>query len=353
MSDNKRLIPINELKPGMIASMDIGFQGKVLLAKGIVITQSLIDKLKNIYIVDKVEVFLENDSDKVLIVKMKTVKELENTFNEFSSSMQDIFNDLSALSTPDLDEVRKFSKRIQEEFMSEGIAIKNIISYGSRDDSLYRHSMNVTVISLILGKWLGLNYMQMNSLIYSSILHDFGKMQISKEILNNEGKLISEDYETFKTHPVIGYRFIKQIPHMDPSIVKAVLMHHERADGSGYPLQVKEDKIPMYAKIIAIADTFDNANSNRYSEEIGGPFDALKVIKNESLTKLDCNYSNIFLNHMINYYIGETAVLNDGRSCRVIQIHMNDLAKPLLLGENGFIDLKQEKKLYAQKLLIS
>jgi HD-GYP domain-containing protein (c-di-GMP phosphodiesterase class II) len=140
---------------------------------------------------------------------------------------------------------------------------------------------------------------------------------------------------------------------MDPSIVKTVLMHHERADGSGYPLQAKEDKIPMYAKIIAIADTFDNVNSNRYSKEFRGPFDALKVIKDESLTKLDCNYSNVFLNHMVNYYIGEDAVLNDGRSCRVIQVQMNDLGRPLLLDDNGFIDLKQEKNLYVEKLNIS
>jgi putative nucleotidyltransferase with HDIG domain len=353
MTESRRLIPISELKPGMITSMDIKIQGKVLLAKGIVITQPLIEKLKNVYVINKVEVFLENDSDKVLVVKKKTVKELEKTFNEFSSNILDIFNDLSSFNTPDLDEVRKFSKRIQEELKYTGTVIKNIISYGSMQDPLYRHSVNVTAISLILGKWLGLNCMQMNSLIYSAILHDFGKTQMSKDILDGEGNLSPEDYETFKTHPVIGYHIIKQIPHMDPSIVKTVLMHHERADGSGYPLQAKEDKIPMYAKIIAIADTFDNVNSNRYSKEFRGPFDALKVIKDESLTKLDCNYSNVFLNHMVNYYIGEDAVLNDGRSCRVIQVQMNDLGRPLLLDDNGFIDLKQEKNLYVEKLNIS
>lgn len=353
MTESRRLIPISELKPGMITSMDIKIQGKVLLAKGIVITHPLIEKLKNVYVINRVEVFLENDSDKVLVVKKKTVKELEKTFNEFSSNILDIFNDLSSFNTPDLDELRRFSKRIQEELKYTGTVIKNIISYGSRQDTLYRHSINVTAISLILGKWLDLNCMQMNSLIYSAILHDFGKTQMSKDILDSEGNLSPEDYETFKTHPVIGYHIIKQIPHMDPSIVKTVLMHHERADGSGYPLQAKEDKIPMYAKIIAIADTFDNVNSNRYSKEFRGPFDALKVIKDESLTKLDCNYSNIFLNHMVNYYIGEDAVLNDGRLCRVIQLQMNDLGRPLLLDGNGFIDLKQEKNLYVEKLNIS
>ncbi|XOQ59327.1 MAG: hypothetical protein ACFWUI_06260 [Clostridium sp.] len=129
-------------------------------------------------------------------------------------------------------------------------------------------------------------------------------------------------------------------------------MHHEKMDGSGYPLGITGDKIHKFAKIIAIADLFDEVNSNKYSQNISGPFEALKVIQEQSLGKLDCEYCNTFLNHVINYFIGENVLLNNKKSCKVIQININNLTQPLLLDEDGFLDLKKEKDLYVEKLVI-
>lgn len=348
----KKILPISELQPGMISSMDIYSEGKILLAKDVAISESIIDKLKKNYIIDKVEVYLNNNSDEDLKLKIKTVQELENTFDEFSSNLESIFNNISDLKIPKLDEIKTFSQKIQAEFNAPGIVIKNIIFYGSGKDSIYRHSVNVAAISFILGKWLGLDENELSLLTYAAILHDFGKMEISKDILDKTTSLTSEEYEIFKTHPVISYHFVKQIPNIDPSISRAILMHHEKMDGSGYPLHVKEDKIPKFSRIMAIADLFDEVSSNRYSEKIKGPLESLKIIQEQSLTKLDCNYCTMFLNHIINYYMGETVLLNDNRSCKIIQIHMDDLTKPLLLSDSEFLDLKKDKNLYIEKLVI-
>lgn len=353
MLSKTKLLPLSELQPGMVSSMDINLDNKTLLTKGVVLTDLIIKKLKETYIVGKVEVFLNDSSDDYLICEIKTVQEIEKNFNEFSLSLEDIFNNLSTLEVPKMSELRVFCEKISQEFKSTGMVIKNILYYGSKNDNIYRHTINVAAISFILGKWLGLNKSELALLTYSATLHDFGKIEIDKDIVDREGNLSPEEYEIFKTHAVISYHFVKRIPYIDPRISRSVLMHHERLDGSGYPLQVKEDKIPKFAKIIAIADIFDEVCSNRYSQTVKGPLDALKVIQEESLGKLNCKYCNMFLNHIVNYFMGESVQLNDGRSCKILQIQMNDLSNPLLLDNDEFLDLNKEKDLYVEKLIVS
>lgn len=356
MSSKKKL-PINELKPGMISSVDVYFEKKILLAKNSVITEAIINTLKNNYIVNELEVYTDDNYNKNLINKKKTIKEIENTFNEFSFNLENIFSNISMLKVPQLDEIRDFSQKIQKELNLTGIVLKNIVFYGSKDDPIYRHSVNVAAISYILGKWLGLDNNDLNLLSYAAILHDFGKTKINHDIINNMKSgdklgLSSEEYEIYKTHPILGYKSISEIPYLSSSISSAVLFHHERIDGSGYPLNLKDEKIHKFARIIAIADVFDAASSNRYYREVKGPLDVLKVIQEESFTKLDYKYCNMLLNHTVNFYIGENVILNDERSCKIIKIEMDDLTRPLLLYNSDFLDLKKEKDLYIKELVI-
>lgn len=352
MLSQRKVLPINEVQIGMVSSIDISIEGTVLLAKGVAITEPIMEKLKENYFIDKIEVYLNNDLSEPLVIKAKTVEELETTFNELSSNLENIFYSISTSDAPKMNEIKNFSRKIQEEFNATGIVIRNIVFYGSGDDSIYRHSVNVAAISFILGKWLGFDEKELNLLTYAAILHDFGKLQINKDILNKKEALTLEESEIYNTHPVLAYHFLKQLPYINPSVSLAVLMHHERMDGSGYPLHIKEEKIPKFAKIIAIADLFDEVSSNRYSRKINGPLDVLKVIQEESVSKLDGTYCNMFLNHIVNYYMGENALLNDDRCCKIIQVKINDLTKPILLDENGFLDLKQEIDLYVKKLVI-
>lgn len=347
-----KLLPISELKAGMISANDIRFQNNLLLAKGTPISKSSINILSKNYIVEEVEVYEDDDYTKKLEIKVKTVKELEKTFNELSSNLEDIFNNIYSLQINGINELRIFSQKTQEEFKATGLVIRDIVSHGSSNKNIYRHSVNVAAISFILAKWLGFTEKEINLLTYSALLHDFGKTQIDSKILNKKDPLTLEENETLKTHPVIGYHFVKKIPFIDPSVGLGIVMHHERMDGSGYPMHIKEDKIHKFAKIIAIADLFDNVSSNRYSKEIAGPFDALQAIQDESFGKLDNKYCNMFLNHIVNYYMGENVILNDERECKIIQVDTNDITNPLLLDDNGFLDLRKEKDLYVTKLVV-
>lgn len=351
---NKKSIKINDLNPGMVSAVDIYFGKKVLLTKGSTITQSAIKKLKDNYVVDSVDVLAEEISDNPIITQTNAVKELETTFTELSVNLKDIFKDLSNFKGSNIVQLRTFLQKIQEEFKATGNVIRNIIFYGSGDNVIFRHSINVASISYILGKWLGFSTQDLNSLMLSAVLHDFGKIEIDDRILKKDKKnMTAKELEIYKAHPISGYHFINDISYIAPSVGPAVLLHHERLDGSGFPLRLSGDKVPKFARIIAIADIFDEVNSNRYSSKINGPFEALRIIKEDSLTKLDTTFCNMFLNHIINYYMGESVILSDKRKAKIVQVQINDLSRPLLLGEDGsFIDLRKEADLRVEGLVI-
>lgn len=354
MEKHKKFLNINELTVGMITAKDIKSEGKILLREGFPITEQVITKLKNSYFYTEIEVYYEcdDDLDDNYDKRIETITQVEKDFIELSFDVQHIFEDMDYLQSSSIEEVRKFTARIQQELESTSSIIKNIVLYGSGSDTTYRHCVNVAALSTILGRWIGLNKQELNLLTYSAVLHDFGKIKISKDIIDKPGFLTPKEFNVIKNHPVIGYNYIKQIKFLDKSVSLGVLMHHEKCDGSGYPLGLKEAKIHHFAKIIAISDVFDAINSDRIYKKSKGPFEALQLIQRESLGKLDYEYCNIFLNHVVNYYMGESVLLSNGHLCKIIQVDPKNLERPLLLDDTIFIDLKNRRDLYIEKLVL-
>ncbi|OMH21708.1 HD family phosphohydrolase [Clostridium pasteurianum] len=331
----------------MILVNPIKYDNIVLVEKGIPLTNKLIEKLREKYIYSHIEIYYELEE-----YTQKDLIKIEEDFIKLTFNLEKLFSKANKLDSIDMEDIRSFSAKIKESLYFTDSIIKNIVLYGSGKDSIYRHGVNVAALSLILGKWIGLDDKQLNLLTYASILHDFGKTKIDNSIINKVDKLTLNEINKLRTHPIIGYQLINKINFLDKSVANSILMHHEREDGSGYPLRLKADKIHPFAKIIAIADTFDAINSNRAYRSRKKPFEALQIIKEDSIGKLDYNYCTIFLNHMINYYMGENVLLSDDRVCKIIQIHKNDFLRPLLLSEDGFIDLKDNKDLYVKQLFL-
>lgn len=349
---NSKKLKISELKAGMVSAFDIKLEGRILLTKGSAITKTILAKLSHQYIINRIDVLVEDNSQNPITVKINNITELEATFNEMSTNLEDIFKDLSKFKGSNIVRLRTFLQKIQEEFKATGTVLRDIILYGSGEKIIFRHSLNVAAISYILGKWLGFSIQELNTILLAAILHDFGKMDIDERILKKDTKNMTvKELEIYKAHPISAYHFIKEISYIGPAVGPAVLLHHERLDGSGFPLFLSGDKIPKLARVIAIADTFDRINSNRYTSKTKGIFEALRIIQEQSLTKLDTIFCNMFLNHIINYYFGENVILSDKRKAKIIKIDINNITKPLLLGDDGFIDLNKEPNLYVESLI--
>ena len=355
MEQKTKTISFNKIKSGMRISKNLEQNGRVLLKQDILITDQIITKLKKMYYIESVEVYDNEISEKQVSrveKKQGELRKIEDDFKEISSKLHTTFRQIVSKNETSMNEIREFSQKIQHELKPSSIVIKNIVLYGSGEDSIYRHGVNVAALSALLGKWIGLEESKINLLVYSAILHDVGKTKIDKEVLKKDTALTKSEFNKIKTHTSVGYNLIKEITFLDKSVSYGVLMHHERVDGSGYPLGLKGEGIHPFAKIIAIADVFDAINSDRGYKGKKLPFEALQIVKTEGLGKLDYEYVKIFLEHIVGYYTGEEVLLNTNEKCKIIQMNVNNLEKPLVMRNEEFIDLAKEKHLYIKEMLL-
>ena len=124
------------------------------------------------------------------------------------------------------------------------------------------HSERVRLLSLELGRHIGLDYKELEILEHASILHDIGKIGINTFILQKQGKLTSKEYKLIQSHPEIGEEILGPIETLD-GVRKTIIQHHERHDGRGYPFGLKGDEISLKARILSVVDTFDAMMSDR------------------------------------------------------------------------------------------
>ena len=166
-----------------------------------------------------------------------------------------------------VEEIEKYIKRLESLirynkrlFISTITALAAAID--AKDEYTRGHSERVTKFSVIIGKYLGLNAIELERIKVAALLHDIGKIGIDDRILRKPGILTAEEFEEMKKHPVIGYNILAPIKELR-EINKGVKYHHEKWDGSGYPEGLRGEQIPLIARIIAVADTFDAMTSRR------------------------------------------------------------------------------------------
>jgi putative nucleotidyltransferase with HDIG domain len=148
----------------------------------------------------------------------------------------------------------------------------------ARDRETEGHSMRVSRLAYLLGKRLGLNSEQLKALERGALLHDIGKIGISDIILHKPGKLTEEEWKIMRMHPEIGARIVERIPFLQESMA-VVRYHHERWDGSGYPLGIRGEEIPLNARIFAVADVFDALTSSRSYRKKSTPQEAIQYLR--------------------------------------------------------------------------
>ena len=214
------------------------------------------------------------DFSKRVELKSRTeIGELAATFNTMSEELQQFVEDL---------------KRAAEEnralFMGSIQMLSGAVD--EKDPYTRGHSDRVTRYSLLIAREMKLNDEFLEILRISAQLHDVGKIGIEDHILKKPGALTPEEFEIMKTHTTKGaniLRPVKQLKDMLPGIE----LHHESLDGRGYPYGLKDDQIPMLARVIAVADTFDALTTNRPYQRAHEPNEALRIIHSLAGKRLD------------------------------------------------------------------
>ncbi|HLX86661.1 MAG TPA: HD domain-containing phosphohydrolase [Terriglobales bacterium] len=207
-------------------------------------------------------------------VKTRTeIGELATTFNTMSEELEQFVEDL---------------KRAAEEnkalFMGSIQMLSGAVD--EKDPYTRGHSDRVTKYSLMIATEMGLDPGFLEILRISAQLHDVGKIGIEDRILKKPGALTPEEFEIMKTHTTKGANILRPVTQLR-EMLPGIELHHEALNGRGYPYGLKGDQIPLLARVIAVADTFDALTTNRPYQKAHDPIDAFKIIENLSGQRLD------------------------------------------------------------------
>ncbi|HKM20921.1 MAG TPA: HD-GYP domain-containing protein [Lachnospiraceae bacterium] len=354
-----------DLTPGMKTAEDVySYNNQMILPKNTVLTDKMITRLE-FYSVLAIKI-QENDpfeadaaeveEDEVEVTSSyservkssKQFKAFEKKFlNETMSFEKNIRQIVEKNAPIDTNAMYRDVMSLISDNMNSITVFDMLHNMRQYDDFTYMHSINVALICNIFAKWLEFSPEEVETLTLCGLLHDIGKILIPDNIIKKPDRLSPAEYNVIKTHTLQGYNILMEY-NINDAIKESALMHHERCDGSGYPLGLGEDRINKYAKIVAIADVYDAMTAARIYRGPLCPFKVISIFETEGLQKYDGKYILTFLEHIATTYMNNRVRLSNGKEGEVVFMNRNSLSKPMIKCGKTFIDLSKEPDIYIE-----
>lgn len=198
------------------------------------------------------------------------------------------------------------------------------------DDYTFKHCVDVATMAILVGQSLGLRQSDISDAATAGILHDLGKVEIPNEILNKPGRLDDKEFDIIKQHPVYGYRMVEKDKYISDNCKMGILMHHEKVDGSGYPLGIKESRINALGKLLAVVDVYDALVTKRpYRDKYIEPVVAVEMMLGMG-NQFDFEFLQGFLRCIILYPIGTNVLLSNNRVYTVVAQNTGFPLRPVI-----------------------
>jgi len=211
-------------------------------------------------------------------------------YTQATKAMDDLFKNPENLAH--YKSAKKSVKDLVSTVLDDNFTVRSLMKLATHDYYTHTHSLNVSIYSVSLGFYLGLNKSELKELGEAALLHDLGKSKIDSHIINKNGKLTIDEFEEMKHHSAYGYDLSVHIGTDNKKILDGIKYHHEKMDGTGYPDGLKGEEIPMYARIIGVCDIFDALSSRRSYKDGMPTFEVLKFMKTEMKEHVDMKLLN-------------------------------------------------------------
>lgn len=344
------LLSIDEVKVGMVLNKDIesGKTGAILLTSGTVLNKNNIFILRNLGI-KYIDIFENiNSENDYLIVNNDIFLE---KYERFADRTRLIFNNARFGKKLVVSEIGEIVNEMVEEIVKSNNILARLRQIEEDNDYTFQHSLDVSMLATMIGKWLGYSNVELKQISLAGLFHDIGKVKISDNIMYKPGRLTESEFELVKKHTIFGYNLLNETIGISKNVALGALQHHEREDGSGYPLGVKSKNIHEYAKIVAVCDIFDAMTTERVYKKKQSPFLVAEHIISNSFGILDARIASVFTNNISNFYVGNVVKLNCGDIGEIIYIHKEMPTRPLVKVEDKFIDLLIEKDYYILEVI--
>jgi HD-GYP domain-containing protein (c-di-GMP phosphodiesterase class II) len=323
-----QIVRVEALKPGMqLARAVYSAEGQVLLSAGVILKDVYIHRLRAlgfpaVYIGDP------------LAASDLTEAISETTRYRAIGVLQESFTSVKFGGTLHLEPISDVvNSMIDEMTLNRDVAV-HLTDIRRHDDYTFGHSVNVCMLSLMVGMALEFDQLKLRELAMGAILHDVGKIKTPDAILLKATRLNALEWDEMKRHTRHGFDVLRAATELPARVAHVAYQHHERLNGSGYPRGLEDGGIHMFARIVAVADTYDAMTSDRVYRRGVTPCTALQVIDGLRSRQFDPEVVDAFMTSVVPYPpgcrvelgTGEVGLVVDNRESRrlVVEIESDD-----------------------------
>ncbi len=260
--------------------------------------------------------------------EMQTARELHS---ESIAFVDNLFEDVRSGKPINAKSVRMLVSQMVASILRNPDALVLLSSLRDHDDYAVGHSVNVCALSLNFGRFLGFTDEQLHELGMAALLHDIGEIRVPVDVMRKDGLMNAQEKALMESHTTHGADILRNSDGIPASAIDVALSHHERCNGNGYPAGLENDRISMYAKIVAIIDVYDSVTTPfSYRKGISST-EALKNMYNWRNELFDAQLVEKYIQCLGIYPVGSVVELNTGEVGIVISVSLEKRLQPKLM----------------------
>lgn len=296
----------------------------ILISEGTIIRKSYIPKFKElkiryIYIEDEISQGIKDEEITEDQIKKQCQDIVQSTINKYAYSGNTefkVFEDVA--------------KEIIEDMIKQPEVIFNISGVRQKSEQIYAHSLNVCALSVLLALRMGLSKKQVDAIAVGSVLHDIGYCNVPVKIKDtNYNEYTDKDRKAMKMHVIHGFTIVEHEKWLKQSSKEIILYHHERIDGSGYPIKITGEKMNIGVKIVSICDEFDNLIYGNFVEPMK-VHEAMEAIVAMGGQKFDMEVTKVFNESVAAYPVGTIVKTNENEVGIVLRQNNKCPTRPVI-----------------------
>jgi len=233
-------------------------------------------------------------------------------FERTNNLLHSVVEDIRSGNNLQLETVEEVIEDMVESMVRNPDALMWVARMREQDLNVYGHGLAVAISLVAFGRHLGYPKDQLSQLGLMGLLLDIGKIKLPRELLEKTSRLSSEEFEQIKEHVELGLAVLQQTPNIDPDVIEGIAQHHERMNGTGYPNNLMGDKISVFGRMCAIADTYAAVTKARPYAEAMSPHEALQMLSTWSGTQFHADMVEQFIQSIGVFPVGSLVELSTG-----------------------------------------
>ena len=349
-------VSVGFLEAGMMAARNVhSAEGRLLVTKDTVLSEAMVANIQktslgSIYV--RNPLFQDIEAEEVVTEdnRRKAVMALKSAVTAYQKTK-----------VLDIQPLKKVLRELVVEIIRNRDSMIHQLDMRTYQDYIYAHSVNTCVLSVLIAVNLDYPEGKLTDLALGTMLHDIGMMMLPDALLMKMGNLTPEESKQVQQHPEDGFNILRTVREIPITVAHIAYQHHERVDGKGYPRNLTADKILEFAKVAAVADTFDSLVSDRPYRKGMVPHEAYEVMMALADSYVDRDILHLFLTHVAIYPVGSVVQLDNGQHGVVTKVLPRLQTRPQvrlltdqqgnLLSEQTEIDLTQHLTLMISRVL--